>query len=110
MSIKERITARLEEQKKTVFDDLIAKGANDVTEAGMQRYERKFKLSLSPVEVDKILTKHKFRMVTHTVQGHPLEKYIMYTDDRFKGGNVTNHMKNGKIWYMVFDFRHNDYD
>lgn len=103
MSVKDRIVAHLAEAKKTVFDDLIAKGAvpHETT-----RVERSFKLNLAPAVVDKILTKHNFRMLTHTQRGAPLEKYRVYEDDRFNGGKVTTHTKNGKIWYMVFNFSH----
>ena len=107
MSVKDRITAHLAEAKKTVFDDLIAKGAkihNDY------RLEKSYKLDLAPAVVDKILTKHGYRMLTHTQTGYPMEKYKMYRDDSFHGGKVTTHMKGGKIWYMVFSFHQNLYD
>ena len=94
------------EEKKDVHAVLKAAGLEDVTHKGMERYERKYKGEIGVQEIHKILTSNGFDMVTHyRASGKPFPKYQVYESPKFKGGTVELHEKNGKIWYVVFDYR-----
>lgn len=99
---------RLNEIKSdTVFDDLIKLGLVDVTDTGMSYLERKFTADHKPEDIHKILLKHDFEMNTHYKRGGPdlMPKYISYEHRNFGGGRVELKHRNGKVFYVIFDFR-----
>ena len=94
------------EERTDVHAALKAAGLKDVTHNGMERYERKYNADKTPEEMHKLLTSNGYEMVTHyKSDGKPFPKYEVYEDPKFNGGRVQLHKKNGKVYYVSFDYR-----
>jgi hypothetical protein len=70
----------------------------------------KYNANHSPKAIHDVLIEFGYKMSTHTTNGHPMKPYLAYKNDSFKGCNIVPNHRDGKIFFMTFDYRTNSYD
>lgn len=101
-----RIEEIVEGKSGSVHEALIKLGLKDITDKKMKYIERRYNANHDVQDIHKALIANGFEMVTHyKSDGKPFPKYKMYEDPKMGGGRCELHEKNGKIFYVVFDYR-----